>query len=459
MKILLLLLTLSLALFASIGQISSLKGIATVTRGTEVLAGKVGLQLEEKDIVKTQEKSKLQIIFKDGTIVTIGKSSNFNIYDYVYDTKQEAKDKVSFGFLKGSFKSITGKIGKIAPSRFKLKTSTATIGIRGTTVVGNQNAVACTYGKIVVSAYGVTVEVPAGMISQTPPNAPPTQAVPYKNGTIDGDIEQSNARRLEKKEDKTESKLEKKEQKKETPMLSDQPEQEVTQAKAIPTTDVVDDVVTVVNTDTKDTEENKVVKDTITTTDTLSNISTIASQTTTSNLDTLLATDSSLTKSQVYSDSYLQYGYWNDASDTSVGTYVTGTTTSSEIINQMILNQNPTATYSGGLSAIVTTTDGTQRTSDGTVNFDIDFVDKSFNGNVNVTQGNFKANIAGTVGKYGFDATSVTTASGDSAGVTGGALNGKFYGADAQAVGGTFKLNSSTSGTANGIFGATKVAR
>ncbi|HHD72562.1 MAG TPA: hypothetical protein ENL02_01390 [Epsilonproteobacteria bacterium] len=56
---------------------------------------------------------------------------------------------------KGFFKSITGKIGKIAPSHFKVKTANATIGVRGTTIIGEVtpklDIIACTYGQIVVT--------------------------------------------------------------------------------------------------------------------------------------------------------------------------------------------------------------------------------------------------------------------------------------------------------------------
>ena len=218
MKILIILFLVNTFVFANIGKIASMRGTCTVKRGSENLNATLGFVLEEKDILNTQKKSKLQIIFKDGSIVTVGKSSVFNIAEYSFDAKDDSKAKASFGFLKGSFKSITGKIGKIAPDKFKLRTKTATIGIRGTTIVGNQSAVACTQGAITITANGVTHVVPAGMFSKTPQGQAPSAPEKYVPGSISEDVEETSdePEKKEKKEDKKEKKEErqiKKEQK------------------------------------------------------------------------------------------------------------------------------------------------------------------------------------------------------------------------------------------------------
>ena len=67
-------------------------------------------------------------------------------------------------------RTITGKIGKIAPRRFTVKTTTTTIGIRGTnfTISGagseGQQKVYCTFGAVDVNVLstGTTVKVPQG---------------------------------------------------------------------------------------------------------------------------------------------------------------------------------------------------------------------------------------------------------------------------------------------------------
>jgi len=156
-KILIVLPLFSLVLYANIATITAVKGNVQVQSDSSIKSAVLGTQLEENDTVLTGKKSKAQIIFKDETIVTIGKNSHFSIAKYIYDDANEPT--VEFELLKGAMRTITGHIGKIAPQKFKVKTKTATIGIRGTNFVvivgddGSQRAY-CTYGAISVSING-----------------------------------------------------------------------------------------------------------------------------------------------------------------------------------------------------------------------------------------------------------------------------------------------------------------
>ena len=141
----------SVMLFAQVGNIKSLKGDVRILRNGMSLVAKVNSTINIKDVIITGENSKAKIVFKDNTIITIGKNSKFKVEEYVYNKKPKAK----FSFLKGTFVSVTGKIGKIAPDRFKLRTKTAAIGIRGTIVFGSLNfaggIIGCSSGSISVA--------------------------------------------------------------------------------------------------------------------------------------------------------------------------------------------------------------------------------------------------------------------------------------------------------------------
>ena len=91
-----------------------------------------------------------------------------------FDEKDSSNSKANFKFAEGTFKSITGAIGKVAPEKFKLETKSASIGIRGTIVVGNQEKVACTQGRITVTSAGVTQVLGAGMMTNTETGKAPT---------------------------------------------------------------------------------------------------------------------------------------------------------------------------------------------------------------------------------------------------------------------------------------------
>ena len=148
-----------------VGTITALKGTAFIVRDGKNIQATLGASLNEKDSIKTKDKSKVQVIFKDETIITIGKKSNFSIDEYLFDDNNAPKAK--FGLISGAMRTITGKIGKIAPDRFSVKTKTATIGIRGTNFsilagADGSTKVFCTFGAISVSMKGVTSIVPQG---------------------------------------------------------------------------------------------------------------------------------------------------------------------------------------------------------------------------------------------------------------------------------------------------------
>lgn len=99
-----------------------------ILRGNVVILGQRGEKIQKNDIIKTSKKSKLRIRFIDKTLISMGMNSEMVIDDYVYSGK---KSKVNLDF-EGALKAVTGKIGKLNPKKFNIKTKTATIGIRGT---------------------------------------------------------------------------------------------------------------------------------------------------------------------------------------------------------------------------------------------------------------------------------------------------------------------------------------
>jgi hypothetical protein len=192
-KALFLLFILTNFLFANIGQITALVGDVKISRDSKTILAKLGEKLEKNDVINSAKASKAQVTLNDNTIITIGQNSTLNIFDYAYDVNKPKDSKASFGFMKGSFKSITGKIGKINKERFKLKTKSASIGIRGTTIIGNQQVIVCTDGAISVTANGITVNVEKQELTRTPQGQGPTPPEPLKQGTLDTLEQQSGA--------------------------------------------------------------------------------------------------------------------------------------------------------------------------------------------------------------------------------------------------------------------------
>jgi hypothetical protein len=169
--------------YGSIGQVVTYKGSAYIKRGFKKITIRTGTKLQKKDTVITRNNSKLQIEFKDRTIITVGKNSKLKIDNYLFDDNKQEEASTSISFLKGIFKTITGKIGKLNPEKFRLKTKTASIGIRGTSLIINAKKrstfVACTDGSIIVTSLKDTkqsVDVDSGEFTIVKSDTPPTQA-------------------------------------------------------------------------------------------------------------------------------------------------------------------------------------------------------------------------------------------------------------------------------------------
>ena len=121
-------------LFSNVGKITSVKGEVYILRDSKQILAKSGTILILKDQVQTMKKAKALVLFNDNTSITVGKNSLLAVNEFVMDFKTPSNSKTNFGFIQGIFRTITGKIGKINPKGFKIKTKTASIGIRGTTL-------------------------------------------------------------------------------------------------------------------------------------------------------------------------------------------------------------------------------------------------------------------------------------------------------------------------------------
>jgi len=163
MRSLLLLLVFTFTAFSSIGKVSASRGEVHIQRDIGSIKVSRDTLVEERDTVITQQLSRVQIILHDDTVIMIGPKSRFS-FDRYNDEKSNAEAKMKIHH--GVFKAITGEIGKIAPQRFKIKTRTSTIGIRGTHFMGIIEAelekIACIKGEIIVTIGDKTYSVLAG---------------------------------------------------------------------------------------------------------------------------------------------------------------------------------------------------------------------------------------------------------------------------------------------------------
>jgi len=179
MRIFLLTLIFIVSSYASIGYISAMRGDVFVKRHHIKSKAFKGFQLESKDIITTSKRGKAQLIFKDRTVIRIGRNSHFEIESYLFDKTK--KSKANFRVKRGFFSAITGKIGKISKKKFKLRTKSSNIGIRGTHFQGliskDSEDIACLKGSIYITIGNQEIDVFAGEILNIKAGIPSTPKV------------------------------------------------------------------------------------------------------------------------------------------------------------------------------------------------------------------------------------------------------------------------------------------
>ena len=116
------------------GTVQHLSGTLSAQRpdGTARLLSEKS-EVREGDVVTTGGNTYAQIRFTDGGRVTLRPDSQIRIEGYRFEEKEPEKDNFLFALVKGGMRAITGLISKRGNrDAYKLRTPTATVGIRGT---------------------------------------------------------------------------------------------------------------------------------------------------------------------------------------------------------------------------------------------------------------------------------------------------------------------------------------
>jgi hypothetical protein len=86
--------------------------------------------LQSGEAILTGNAGRAQVRFSDGGLVSLQPNTEFKIANYV-DEADPKQDRFLVDLLRGSMRAITGLIGKRNRENYKVTTTTATIGIRG----------------------------------------------------------------------------------------------------------------------------------------------------------------------------------------------------------------------------------------------------------------------------------------------------------------------------------------
>lgn len=111
------------------------RGVAQVSRVLGAMQTlSEGQPLYSGDIVQTQPDAHVVLVFSDGSRITVNPSSRMGISEYSNETKSGGGGVGSMiiDMFKGGLRFATGLIGKASPDKVKVRSLTATVGIRGT---------------------------------------------------------------------------------------------------------------------------------------------------------------------------------------------------------------------------------------------------------------------------------------------------------------------------------------
>jgi hypothetical protein len=114
-----------------VALIKNVSGDVKIIRNSLDIVAAAGTQLMRSDIVVSGPHSSGGIVFKDGTLLTVGSSTEIEISRYLF-RPEEAKYDFSLYLKKGSAIYSSGKLGKLSPQSVSINTPRATVGVRGT---------------------------------------------------------------------------------------------------------------------------------------------------------------------------------------------------------------------------------------------------------------------------------------------------------------------------------------
>ena len=123
------------AMAERVAHVIGVEGKVTVVREGNDLPVTRGERLYKSDQILTDRNSALELKMLDGSFINLGEMADMFIEELVFDPIK----KDGFMDIKvavGAFRIVSGSIAKLGPDLMQLKVPTATIGIRGTGLVG-----------------------------------------------------------------------------------------------------------------------------------------------------------------------------------------------------------------------------------------------------------------------------------------------------------------------------------
>lgn len=120
----------------SIGRIDAVEGMVEAIRVSGIRVElKSGDDVFQGDVIVTKDKGSVGITFVDDTIFSLGENGRMVLDEMIYDPTEQT-GKFGLNLVQGVFSFVSGNIAKMGVDSMTVTTPVASIGIRGTKVVG-----------------------------------------------------------------------------------------------------------------------------------------------------------------------------------------------------------------------------------------------------------------------------------------------------------------------------------
>lgn len=169
------------AALADGGRVTVAEDSTLVRPGRQNVPLERGMVVQAGDTIATGEAGSAQWWMEDDSVVTAARGTTFKIHEFVTPQKSGGAGRAVFELVRGAFRTVSGLIGRGASDTYQVRTSVATMGIRGTTYTAamcdnncfdgkgnklpNGLYVAVFQGTVRVTNGAGSLDVPAGKIA------------------------------------------------------------------------------------------------------------------------------------------------------------------------------------------------------------------------------------------------------------------------------------------------------
>jgi hypothetical protein len=114
-----------------IGLVKVTEGMATVQRGDEMLPARLGLAIQEGDVLRTGPDGRMGVVLRDDTRLSLGPETEIRIDRFLF---APAKGHLALvvKMARGVMAFVSGNIAKLSHDAVRVETPVAIVGVRGT---------------------------------------------------------------------------------------------------------------------------------------------------------------------------------------------------------------------------------------------------------------------------------------------------------------------------------------